>query len=134
MSIVKNFQIYASLGAFGNFEMVQQPELDITTDDYYPAGAKIPQKLASIGKYGDIELSRAYDPSKDGPVEDWVKRCLNGRDVGRVATFFILNDQGAVQASKDFKVKPTGSKPPGGKSGDGGIAEFTVKLCVEEQI
>lgn len=133
MSIVKNFQIYASLGEFGNFEMVQQPELDITVDDYFPAGARIAQKLNSIGKYGDIEFSRAYDPSRDSSVEDWVKRCLNGLDGGRVATFFILNDQNAVQASKDFKVKATGSKPPGGKSGDGGISEFTIKLCVEEQ-
>lgn len=133
MSIVKNFQIYARLAEFGDFEMVQQPELDITADDYYPPGAKIPQKLASIGKYGDIEMSRAYDPSRDAAVEDWVKKCLNGQDVGRNATFYILNDQKAVQASKTFKVKPTGSKPPGGKSGDGAIAEFTVKLCVEEQ-
>lgn len=133
MSIVKNFQIYARLGEFGDFEQVQQPELDITTDDYYPPGAKIPQKLTSIGKYGDIELTRAYDPSRDAAVEDWVKRCLNGVDGARTATFFILNDQKAVQASKTFKVKATGSKPPGGKSGDGAISEYSVKLCIEEQ-
>lgn len=133
MSIVKNFQIYAQLGEFGMFEMVQQPELDIQVDDYFPPGARIAQKLASIGKYADIEFTRAYDPSKDSKVEDWVKRCLNGLDGGRNATFFIENDQKAVQASKTYKVKATGTKAPGGKSGDGAISEFTVKLCIEEQ-
>ena len=134
MSIVKGFQITAALGEFGEWETVDSPELDVTTDDYYAPGTRTPQKLPSIGKYADITLGRAYDPSKDNPVEDWVKRYLNGRDTARNLTVFVFNDQSAIQTSKTYIVKPTGTKPPAGKSGDGSIAMFTLKLCVESEV
>lgn len=134
MSIVKNFQITAKLAEFGEWETVNSPELDITVDDYYPAGATTPRKLISIGKFSDVEIGRAYDPSKDAPVEDWVKRVLNGKDTSRNLTIFVFNDQKAVQATKTYKVFPINTKPPSGKSGDGAISEFMVKLAVEEQL
>lgn len=134
MSIVKNFQIFASLAEFGQFETVDSPELDITVDDYYPPGARLPQKLYSIGKFSDIQIGRAYDPSRDAALEDWNKRCLNGQDGPRNLTIHVLNDQNVMQASKTYLVKPIGVKPPAGKSGDGGIAEFMVKLAVESQL
>lgn len=134
MSIVKSFQITAKLGEFGEWEMVDSPELDITVDDYYPPGSRTPQKLISVGKFADIQIGRAYDPSRDAAVEDWVKRVLNGYDGPRNLTLFIFNDQNVLQSSKTYKVLPLGTKPPAGKSGDGGIAEFMLKLCVEAQL
>lgn len=134
MSIVKNFQITAKLAEFGEFETVDSPELDITVDDYYPPGARTPVKLISIGKFADINIGRAYDPTRDSQIEDWIKRVLNGKDGPRNLTIFVFNDQNAVQASKTYKVVPLGAKPPAGKSGDGAVAEFMVKLAVEAQI
>ena len=131
MAIVKNYQIYAQLAEFGLFEGVAQPEFDIQTDDYFPASASTPQKLPSTGKFGDINWTRAYDPSKDSRVVDWVTRYQQGIEGPRQATVFVNNDQGIVQASRTYLVKPVGYKEPDGKSGDGGISEFTLKLAVE---
>lgn len=133
MSIVKGYQITASLAEFGEFETVDSPELDITVDDYYPPGAKTPQKLMSIGKFADIQVGRAYDPSRDNQLEDWVQRVLNGTDSSRNLTIFIFNDQQGVQHSKTYKVFPIGTKPPVGKSGDGTVSQFMVKLAVESK-
>ena len=134
MSIVKGFQITASMAEFGEFETVDSPELDITVDDYYPPGARLPQKLPSIGKFSDITVGRAYDPQKDNAIEDWVKRVLNGTDRERNLTIFVFNDQNALQVAKTYLVKPMGTKPPAGKSGDGAIAQFVVKLAVEQEV
>ncbi len=134
MAIVKSYQITARLAEFGEWESVDSPELDITVDDYYPPGARTPLKLPSIGKFADIQLGRAYDPSRDAAVEDWVKKVLAGLDGPRNLTLLIFNDQNVLQASKTYVVKPTGTKPPHGKSGDGAISEFMLKLCVESQI
>ncbi len=134
MSIVKGFQITAALGEFGEWETVDSPELDITVDDYYPPGARTPIKIPSVGKFSDITVGRAYDPGKDNPVEDWVKRVLNGRDSTRNLTIFVFNDQKAIQTSKTYLVKPTGTKPPAGKSGDGTISQFVLKLAVEAEV
>lgn len=133
MSIVKNWQIIASLAEFGNWEGVESPELDITTDDYYPPGSRTPVKLPSIGKFSDISLTRAHDPTVDKRVEDWVKRVLNGTDGPRNLTVSVLNDQSVVQMTRTYVVKPIGYKPPAGKSGDSAISEFSLKLAVEAQ-
>lgn len=134
MSIVKGFQITARLAEFGEWETVDSPELDITVDDYYPPGARTPQKLISIGKYSDIQVGRAYDPGKDSQVEDWVQRVLNGADTSRTLTLFVFNDQNVLQTSKTYKVFPIGTKPPEGKAGDGAVAMFMLKLAVEKRI
>jgi len=137
MSIVKGYQITARLAEFGEWEQVDSPELDITMDDYYPPGARTPQKLISIGKFTDITLGRAYDPSRDSTVEDYVQRTLNGQDASggaRSLTIFVFNDQNILQTSKTYKVFPIGTKPPAGKNGDGGISEFVLKLAVEAKI
>ncbi len=133
MSIVKGYQILGRLAEFGEWENVTSPELDVTTDNYYPPGARTPQKLPSVGAFTDITLQRAYDPSKDNAVEDWVIRYLNGQESSRNLTVVILNDQGIVQATKTYTVKPMGFKPPDGKSGDGAISEFTLKLSCESR-
>ena len=52
----------------------------------------------------------------------------------RNLTIHVMNDQNIVQASKTYLVKPQGVKPPGGKSGDGGVADFSVKLAVEASL
>lgn len=133
MSIVKNWQIFANLAGYGTWENVDGFDLDIATDDYYPAGARIPVKLPSTGKYGDLTVSRAYDPSNDKRAMDWVKATLNGTGNPAVLTVVVINDQSVVQTTINLLVKPTGFKMPSGKSGDGGVSEFTLKLCVQEQ-
>ncbi len=134
MSIVKGYQTLARLAEFGEWEGVTSPELDITTDNYYPAGARTPLKLPSIGSFTDITLQRAYDPSRDAAVEDWVMRYLNGLEGPRNLTVVVLNDQSAVQATKTYIVKPMGYKAPDGKSGDGAVSEFTLKLSCEAKL
>lgn len=134
MSIVKNYQTIARLAEFGEWEGVTSPELDIVTDDYYPAGSRTPVKLPSTGKFTDITLQRAYDPSRDNKVEDWVIRYLNGVEGPRNLTVIVLNDQNIVQATKTYVVKPMGYKAPDGKSGDGAISEFTLKLSCEARL
>jgi len=134
MSIVKNYQILGRLAEFGEWEKVQSPELDIVTDNYYPAGARTPVKLPSTGSFTDVTLQRAYDPSKDNAVEDWVMRYLAGLEGPRNLTIVVLNDQNIVQATKTYKVKPMGYKMPDGTSGDGGVSEFVLKLSVEARI
>lgn len=133
MSIVKGYQIFGRLAEFGEFEGVTAPELDITTDNYYPPGARTPQKLPSIGAFTDIALTRAYDPAKDNAIEDWVIRYLNGQESSRNLTVLVLNDSGIVQATKTFVVKPMGFKMPDGKSGDGVVGQFTLKLSCESR-
>lgn len=134
MSIVKGFQTLARLAEFGEWESVTSPELDIVTDNYYPAGAKLPIKLPSTATFSDITLQRAYDPGRDNAVEDWVQRYLNGLDGPRNLTVIVLNDQNIVQGTKTYKVKPMGCKAPDGKSGDGALAEFTLKLSCEAKL
>lgn len=134
MSIVKGYQIIGRLAEFGEWEGVQVPELDITTDDYYPPGSRTPLKLPSTGKFTDISLQRAHDPSRDNPVEAWVMRYLQGLDGPRNLTIVVLNDQNIVQATKTYVVKPMGYKPPDGKSGDGAVSEFTLKLSCEARL
>lgn len=134
MSIVKGFQTIARLAEFGEWEGVTSPELDITIDNYYPPGSRTPVKLFSVGAFSDISLTRAYDPAKDNAVEAWVSRCLNGLDGPRNLTIIILNDQNIVQTTKTYVVKPAGSKAPDGKSGDGAVSEFTLKLACEARL
>ena len=43
-------------------------------------------------------------------------------------------DSGIVQATKTYVVKPMGFKMPDGKSGDGNISEFTLKLSCESRL
>lgn len=134
MSIVKGYQTIARLAEFGEWEGVTSPELDIATDNYYPAGARTPIKLPATGTYSDITLTRAYDPSKDNAVEAWVTRYLNGLEGSRNLTIIVLNDQNIVQATKTYVVKPMGYKAPDGKSGDNNMAEFTLKLSCEARL
>jgi hypothetical protein len=134
MSIVKGYQTIGRLAEFGEWEGVTTPELDITTDNYYPAGARTPLKLPSIGSFTDVTLTRAYDPSKDNAVESWVMRYLNGLEAPRNLTIVVLNDQNIVQTTKTYVVKPMGYKAPDGKSGDGNVSEFTLKLSCEARL
>jgi hypothetical protein len=134
MSVVKGFQIIASLAEFGTWEAVTQPELEIQQDDWYPPGSRFPVKLFSTGKFSDITLTRAYDPGRDAKVEDWFFRYVNGLEGPRNLMVAVLNDQNVVQSTKSYVVKPLSVKSPDGKSGDGGLSEFTIKLSCEAKI
>lgn len=134
MSIVKGYQTIARLAEFGEWEGVTSPEMDINVDDYHFPGARFPVKLPGTAKFSDISLQRAYDPSKDNAVEAWVTRYVNGLEGPRNLTIVVLNDQNIVQTTKTYVVKPMGYKAPDGKSGDGTVAEFTLKLSCEAKL
>jgi hypothetical protein len=132
MSVILRSGIVATLGEFGDFEENTGGEKDAAVTDYYPAGANSPQKLFGPVTVTDITLTRAYDPTRDEPLVDWVERYLAGKDRPRAITVVARNAQGVVEKSRNYATcKPKGIKPPDGKSGDGSPAMISVTLAVE---
>lgn len=132
MSVILRSGIVATLGEFGDFEENTGGEKDATVTDYYPAGANSPLKLFGPFTTTDIQLSRAYDPSRDEALIDWVERYLQGKERPRTITVTAKNAQGVIEKSRSYgTTKPKAIKFPDGKAGDGTPAMVTVTLAVE---
>jgi len=132
MSKILRSGIVATLGEFGDFEENTGGEKDAAVTDYYPAGSLSPLKLFGPVTITDIQLSRAYDPSQDESLIDWVNAYLSGKATPRSITVVAKNGQGVVEKSRNYSTcKPKGIKFPDGKAGDGTPAMISVTLAVE---
>ena len=124
--------VVATLGEFGDFEEHTGGERDAVVTDHYPAGANSPIKLFGPITITDVVLNRAYDPTRDVALEQWVELYQRGLEQPRSITVVYRNAQGIILKSRAYTIcKPKGIKYPEGKSGDGTPTMISVTCVVE---
>lgn len=136
MSTALNSYVYAELIGFpDSFDSFTGGECTSNVTDYVPGGQRTARKIRGTYSYSDITLTRAWDAIRDRAVIEWAKKnIVGGIPDPRTVVKYTRNQQGIIEGKQSYQVVPKAYKTPDGKSGDDGLAEFSITLAVEREL
>lgn len=136
MAVMLQYQIVATIAEFGDFDNVDGGNPQAPATDYFPAGARIAQKLQGTMSVGEITVARGYDPERDKTLIDYCNAFWRGSLVQpRPITIKEKNAQNVVVATRDYAAcKPVSLSLPSGQSGSNGVAMISVTWAVEQLV
>jgi hypothetical protein len=129
---LKKSDVVFALAEFGLFDKFSGGATQLQHTDYIPAGQKEPIKLAGTSMTSDITISRAFDPTLDSPLKDWLNKYKQGLETTRAGILRYYNAQGKIFKTDIYpRCVPKEYTPPDGANGDNAVAEVKFVLGVE---